>query len=161
MTRGAFDDLTLAQQVLLLAWRRGGARGGSDPCVHTAWRVAAGDGGGRCLHLFRRLVDRIGAHARRPLALAPARATWLTRDERCLLDLVSACQRDLPQLAVPLARWLVRAPEHVSVLAIAAGLGHAMEAAGLSLCAPAARPAAVGACAPQPARAQDAPGAVA
>jgi len=136
MPPGALEDLTPAERLLLLAWRRSAAPGGGA-CVDLTWRLGGGDdAGARCAPAFRALCARLAAHARRPLVAHPPHASLLSMDERCLLQLTSACQTAAPALAVALARWLARPPAHLAVLASAAALARAMDGAGLALRAP-------------------------
>jgi len=137
MPPGSLEDLTSPEQLLLLAWRRQARQPGADPSTEMAWRLGGGDAhGGRCAGAFRELAARLDAFARRPLAVNPPARAALTMDERCLLELVAACQCGAPAMAVALSRWLARAPAHVAVLATAAALARAMDDAGLRLRAP-------------------------
>ena len=137
MAHETLDDLTSSEQLLLLAWRRDAGQHAGDACAEIAWRLGGGDAaGGRCAGAFRDFAARLRAFARRPMAVNPPPRAALTMDERCVLELVGACQCGAPAMAVALARWLVRAPAHVAVLATAAGLARAMDDAGLHVRAP-------------------------
>lgn len=150
MPPSGFQDLNDAEQLLLLAFRRslsGQARAGLPetavvdprPCVDMAWRLACGETrGGHAAVLFAQLTRCLSRCTRRPRSLAPPHVDAITLDERSLLELVAACQREAAPMAVALARWLVRAPDHVALLVAAAALARVMSESGLELRAPSA-----------------------
>ncbi len=130
----SLDDLKPAEQLLVLSCRRTMSGRCAGPCVEMAWRLGCGDGpGGASAQAFEHMSRQLHAAARRRLQLNAPHTAALSMDERSVLELVCACQNGAFALAVPLARWLVRSPGHVSLLGTAAALARVMEEAGLRL----------------------------
>lgn len=128
------DDLVPAEKLLVLACRRTVPGRVAGPCVEMAWRLGCGDALGACsARAFADMTQVLAAGARRPLHLGLPHAERLSMDERALLELVAACQCGAAALAMALACWLVRAPQHAGLLGTALALARVMHAGGLRL----------------------------
>lgn len=109
---------------------------GCWPLIGRAFRDICGPvcGTAAC-HLFRVLLQGLALGARRPLRLGFVGAPELTHDERAVLQMIAAAQRDHIDLVTASARWLARPAVADALARTAFELAEVLAANGLRLSA--------------------------
>ena len=123
----AVDTLTQGERLLLWSFRAWVSGTGHRPMVVREFgRIFPADDAGPAIRALDRSVAAIAGHARRAIVHHPVCGQQVTPDERVVLALFAAVQAERVELAVRLARWLVRPAGVTPLVAAAAALAFAM-----------------------------------
>ncbi|WP_374440540.1 hypothetical protein [Stella sp.] len=138
----AVETLTPGERLLLWSFRAWVAGAGHRPLVLREFgRTFPADDAGPAIRALDRSVAAIAGHARRTIVHHPVCGQQASPDEQVILALFAAVQAERVELAVRLARWLVRPAGVTPLVTAAAALAFAMTENDLDLpLRPAPRP---------------------